>query len=110
MLIELYLLLVVLACASSYHAIGRQDIYKSGAEEAIAAAFAILVFTLLAIASENIEVVSHGSTLAFDNGYLFIVWGVMAFLNTLYLIVGPMEELSDAAGKGLSGITEGQQQ
>lgn len=108
MLIELYVLLILLACASTYHAVSRQDMYKSPAEEALAAGFAILVFTLLAVASSNIEVVSHGSTIAFDNGYLFIVWGAMAFLNTLYLWVGPMEALADVAGKGLSGITGGQ--
>jgi uncharacterized membrane protein HdeD (DUF308 family) len=110
MIIELYFLLVLLATAASYHAISRQGMTKSPAEEAIAAAFAILVYALLAVASGNIEVVSHGSTLTFDNGYLFIVWGALAFLNTLYLFVGPMENLADAAGKGLTGITGGRQQ
>lgn len=101
MLLQIYILLVVMATIATFLGIARVSTFK------IAHPFAILIYTLVAVASENIEVVSHGETLAFSNGYLFIVWGVMAFLNVLFLVVGPMEELAASFDKSVRSTMRG---
>jgi hypothetical protein len=101
MLLQIYLLLVVMATIATYLGIARLATYK------ISHPFAIFGYTLVAVASGNIEVVSHGSTLTFSNEYLFTLWGVMAFLNVLFLIVGPMEELAESGERSVRSTMRG---
>ncbi|KZN25596.1 hypothetical protein A4G99_03760 [Haladaptatus sp. R4] len=107
MLIQLYLTLVVLAFLASYHAISRQDTYKSIAEETLACAVGIFGFGLLAIASYNIEIVSQGSIVTTTNEYISLLWVAMALLNVVYLVVTILDDLADAGSNTMGGMIGG---
>ena len=102
MLIQIYLTLVVVASLASYHAISRQDTYKSDAEETLASAVGIFAYGLLAIASYNIEVVSQGTVVVTSNEYISLLWAALALLNVVYLVVTILDDLAlgerDTAG------------
>ncbi len=102
MLYQLHILIVVMSLAASYHAIGRQFLDKSVAEEILANGLAIFGFAIAALTAGNVEVpLEAGGTEVFASTALFWLWAALGFVNLLFVIVVPLEELMQSEGKSI---------
>ncbi|WP_435359292.1 hypothetical protein [Haloarchaeobius sp. DFWS5] len=104
MLVEIYQLLILLATLASYNAIRKSR--KSEAETYISAGFATFTYVLVSVGSVNIQKDVGGTLTSVSNEYLVLLWGAMAFVMLLFIVVAEVENIAEA-GSGATDFIRG---